>query len=414
MTSEAPPASHPGPTAASLRRLPRNVWAVTATSFLTDASTETITGLLPFYLAQTLGATPTAIGLVEGVADATASLVKLGSGWLSDRWRRRKPLAVLGYSLSTGSKALLLGAATWTSVLAARFLERGGKGIRTAPRDALLADSVTAETRGIAFGLHRAGDTAGAVVGLVLALAIVLTMQAAGATLSRLTFQTAVAVSLIPAVLAVVVLWAFAREVRPSPASAGIASPSLRSIASDRRFRWFLAAVTIFALGNSSDAFLLLRSGTLGFTIAQSLVLLIVLNVVHAVLAAPLGALSDRIGRRPVLLAGWALYGMVYLGLAAAQASWQVWLVVAGYGVYYAAAEGIAKAFVADLMPSAARGRAYGLYHGLIGLAALPASLMAGFAWEAFGPGGPFLLGAVLAAIAAAILATVPGAPPRS
>lgn len=410
MTSDTPSEVDRRSTPRLIRRIPRNVVAVTATSFLTDASTETITGLLPFFLAQTLGATPTAIGLVEGVADATASLVKLGSGWLSDRWRRRKPLAVFGYALSTGSKALLLAAAAWTSVLAARFLERGGKGIRTAPRDALLADSVTPETRGVAFGLHRAGDTAGAVVGLMSALAIVLTMEASGAPLSRMTFQTAVAVSLIPATLAVVVLWGFAREVRPSVVRAGDPSPSLRSIASDRRFRWFLVAVAVFSLGNSSDAFILLRSGTLGFTIPGSLVLLIVLNVVHAALAAPIGALSDRVGRRPVLLAGWALYGMVYLGLAVARAPWQVWLIVAGYGVYYAAAEGIAKAFVADLMPSASRGRAYGLYHGLIGLAALPASLVAGFAWERIGPGGPFLLGAGLAAIAGAILAMLPDA----
>lgn len=389
------------------------MWAVTTTSLLTDASTEAITGLLPFYLAQTLGASPTAIGLVEGVADATASLVKLASGWLSDRWRIRKPLAVFGYGLSTGSKALLLAAVTWPGVLAARFVERGGKGIRTAPRDALIADSVTAETRGLSFGLHRAGDTAGAVLGLSLALAVVLALESAGATLSLPTFQMAVIVSLIPATLAVLVLWAFAREVRPAATGVDAVVLSLRSIPSDRRFRWFLAAVMLFALGNSSDAFLLLRTGTLGFTIPQSLGLLIALNVVHALLAAPLGALSDRVGRRPVLLAGWGLYAIVYVGLGLANAPWQVWAIILGYGAYYAATEGVAKAFVADLIPSDRRGRAYGVYHGSIGLAALPASLIAGFLWQAVGPAGPFLAGGALALLAALILWRLPSADSR-
>lgn len=407
--TQAPPSEGRSDSRPSLlRKLPRNVWAVTTTSLLTDASTETITGLLPFYLAQTLGASPAAIGLVEGVADATASLVKLASGWLSDRWRRRKPLAVFGYGLSTGAKALLLAAGTWPAVLAARFLERGGKGIRTAPRDALLADSVTAETRGLSFGLHRAGDTAGAVIGLSLALGVVLVLGSAGAPLSLPTFQTAVVVSLIPATLAVLVLWAFAREIRPSESSAEAGPVSIQSILTDRRFRWFLAAVTLFALGNSSDAFLLLRTGTLGFTIPQSLALLIALNVVHALLAAPLGALSDRIGRRPVLLGGWGLYAVVYLGLAAARAPWQVWVVIFGYGAYYAATEGVAKAFVADLVPSEGRGRAYGAYHGLIGIAALPASLVAGIVWQGVGPAGPFLVGAFLALAAALVLWRLP------
>lgn len=386
------------------------MWAVTTTSLLTDASTETITGLLPFYLAQTLGASPAAIGLVEGVADATASLVKLASGWLSDRWRRRKPLAVFGYGLSTGAKALLLSAATWPGVLAARFLERGGKGIRTAPRDALLADSVTAETRGLSFGLHRAGDTAGAVIGLSLALAVVLALESAGAPLGLPTFQTAVVVSLVPATLAVLVLWAFAREIRPTDTRGEADRLSLRSILADRRFRWFLGAVTLFALGNSSDAFLLLRTGTLGFTIPQSLVLLIVLNIVHAGLAVPLGALSDRVGRRPVLLGGWGLYAVVYLGLAVAKAPWQVWVIILCYGAYYAATEGVAKAFVADLVASQGRGRAYGAYHGLIGLAALPASLVAGFLWQWIGPAGPFLVGGALALAAALVLWRLPSA----
>jgi MFS family permease len=390
-----------------VRDLPRNVWAVTATSFLTDASTETITGLLPFYLAETLGASPAAIGLIEGIAEATASLVKLASGWLSDRLGRRKPLAVFGYALSTGSKAMLLAAVTWPAVLVARFLERGGKGIRTAPRDALLADSIQPESRGVAFGLHRAGDTAGAVVGLSVALIVVVTLEAAGAPLALPTFRAAVLISLIPAAAAVLILAAFAREVRSTSAPRGQAS-SIREVLAEPRFRGFLLAVLFFSLGNSSDAFLLLRAGSLGLDIPRALLMMIVLNIVYAAFATPVGSLSDRVGRKTVLIAGWGLYAAVYLLLGLADAGWQVWPIVVAYGLYYAATEGVGKAFIADLVPSERRGRGYGAYHAAIGMAALPASLMGGLAWQAVGPSGPFLLGAVLAVVGLFLLWRVP------
>lgn len=392
------------------RRLPRNVWAVTLTSFLTDASTETLTGLLPFFLAGTLGAPPAAIGLIEGVADATASLVKLMSGRLSDLWRRRKPLAVAGYGLSTAAKALLLGARSWPGVLAIRFLERSGKGLRTAPRDALLADSTGSDNRGFSFGLHRAGDTAGAVVGLGLALAVTLALGP-GQTLPEASFRLAIALSLVPATLAVLVLWALAREIRPTQAVPGPRS-ALGPIPADRTFRWFLLAALVFALGNSSDAFLLLRAQTLGLTIPQAIGALIVLNLVYAGLATSAGSLSDRLGRKAVLLGGWAIYAAAYLGLAQARQAWQLWPLIAVYGAYYAASEGVAKALVADLVPSGERGTAFGAYHAAVGLAALPASLAAGLAWQAFGPGAPFLLGAVLAGLAGVLLWRLP-APAR-
>ena len=391
------------PSPASLRRLSGNVWVVSATSLLTDASTETLTGLLPFYLTLALGAPPAVVGLIEGLGEATASLVKLASGWASDRWRRRKPLAVFGYGLSTAAKATLLAATTWPLVLVARFLERAGKGIRTAPRDALLADSATAGARGLAFGVHRAADTAGAVIGTSAALLLVL--AAGGQTVSIETFRMAVLISLVPAVAAVVLLAWRAREIRPAAVHPGAAAPNpIRQ----RRFRWFLAAVALFTIGNSTDAFLLLRARNLGMPIAGALGLLIVLNLVHALLAAPVGALSDRWGRKRVLLLGWGIYAAVYLSLAVTSSAWQLWVIIGVYGVYYAATESVGKALVGDMVPSPARGTAYGQYHAAIGLMALPASLLAGIAWQAIGPGAPFLLGAVLAGAAAVILWKMP------
>lgn len=385
-------------------RLPRNVWVVSATSLLTDASTETLTGLLPFYLTLALGAPPAAVGLIEGVGEATASLVKLASGWASDRWRRRKPLAVLGYGLSTAAKATLLAATTWPLVLVARLLERAGKGIRTAARDALLADSVPARSRGLGFGLHRAADTAGAVIGTTVALLLV--VAGGGSTVSVETFRVAVLISLVPAAAGVILLAWKAREIRPaSPAQRGSAAPNPLRL---RRFRWFLAAVVVFTLGNSSDAFVLLRAQSLGLPIAAAIGLLIVVNVVHALLAAPLGALSDRCGRKRVLLIGWGLYALVYLSLAVTSDGWQLWAILAVYGAYYAATESVGKALVGDMVASPSRGTAYGQYHAAIGLMALPASLLAGVTWQLIGPGAPFALGAILAGAAGLILWRMP------
>ena len=398
-------------TVESERSLPRNVWVLTVVSFLTDVSSEMIVHLLPIFLASVLGVGTAVIGLIEGVADTTTSLLKVASGWLSDRIRRRKALAVGGYGLSTLAKPFLYFASSWAWVLGVRVAERLGKGIRTAPRDALIAGSVDPARRGWAFGWHRAGDTGGAVVGIGLAIALV-TSGDAGGDLGRQAFQRVVLVSLIPAVMAVVLLAVAAREVAP-PATAGASRRALQPGLA-RGFRTYLAVVVVFTLGNSSDAFLILRARSVGLSVTGVLGMMLVFNLVYALLAGPAGALSDRIGRRRLLTAGWSVYALVYLGFAWMNAGWHAWVLMAVYGVYYALTEGVGRAFVADLVRAEAHGTAFGAYHAAIGLAALPASLVAGIlwqgvgAWPGFGPAAPFFVGGVLALAAILLLTRLP------
>jgi MFS family permease len=382
------------------RSLPRNVWVLTAGSFLTDISSEMIVNLIPLFLANVLGVGTAVIGLIEGVAETTASLVKLYSGALSDKLGKRKLLVVTGYGLSTFAKPFLYFANSWGWVLGVRFADRAGKGIRTAPRDALVADSINEKQRGLAFGVHRAGDTAGAFVGLAAAMVIVWMNQGAAADLTRVTFQRAVLISFIPALLAVIVLAVGVREI---PGKGTGKAPVLSLEGLDARFKYFLLIIILFTLGNSSDAFIILRSQERGLDVFQVMGMVLTFNFVYAVLSGPLGALSDKIGRRKLIIAGWAAYGLVYLGLALSKNGGQVWALFALYGVYYAATEGAAKALVADLVPTEKRGTAYGLYNAAIGLVALPASLIAGLLWQGLGPwtgfgaSAPFYFGAALA-----------------
>lgn len=390
-----------------VRSLPRNVWVVTLTSFLTDISSEMVFNLLPLFLAGSLGVRTNVIGVIEGVADTTASLLKVFSGWWSDRLGSRKWLAVAGYALSTLSKPFLYGATAWSSVLAVRFADRVGKGIRTAPRDALVASTVDEHQRGLAFGLHRAGDTAGAALGLVFALIVVLAAQGEQVTLARDTFQIAVLLSVIPAALAVLVLALGAHEVPVKEKRAPVRL-TLRGL--DRRFRLFLLVILVFTLGNSADAFLILRANGLGLSVAGVMGLLIVFNVIYALVSEPAGALSDRVGRQRLLLSGWLLYAAVYLGFALVNAAWQVWVFYSLYGVYYGLTYGVSKALIADLVPRPQLGTAYGVYDAAVGLMALPASLIAGVlwqgvgGWDGLGASAPFAFGALMALLATALL----------
>jgi len=394
----------------ALLTLPRNVWVVTITSFLTDVSSEMVLNLLPLFLANVLGIRTGLIGLIEGLAETTASLLKLYSGWLSDRWGRRKWLTVAGYSLSTLAKPFLYLATSWAGVLAVRLADRVGKGIRTAPRDALIADSIDDRQRGLAFGLHRAGDTAGAALGLLVALAIVWLAQGNNALLARPTFQWVVLISVVPAVLAVLVLAAGAREV-PLSSAPDREPPQLWLGGFNTRFKGFLLIIFLFTLGNSSDAFIILRAQERGLNVVKVLGMLVTFNLIYALVSGPAGAWSDRVDRRRVMAAGWFTYSLIYLGLALAVTGWQVWLLFGLYGLYYGLTEGTARALVADLVQPEQRGTAYGLFNGVVGLTVLPASLIAGVLWQGlghwsgFGPAAPFLFGAALALLALLLLA---------
>ena len=400
------PSNSTGPMS-KLRNLHPNIWAVTATSFLTDISSEMIVYLIPLFLANILGVRTAVIGLIDGVAETTASLLKIYSGALSDKLGNRKWLAVIGYGLSTISKPFLYFANTWGWVLAVRFGDRAGKGIRTAPRDALVAASTDEKSRGLAFGLHRAGDTAGAFLGIGIAALIIWLTQTNESLLSVATFRTAVLVSILPAVLAVIVLALGAKEVTVAGKKSSKMRLSLKNM--DKRFKAFLLVMVLFTLGNSSDSFIVLRAQERGLSVLQTMFMLMTFTAIYTVLSGPLGALSDKVGRRRLIIGGWLAYGLVYLGFAFSATGWHIWALFGLYGIYYAATEGTAKALVADLVPDSQRGTAYGLFNAAIGLTALPASVIAGLLWQGigswtgFGASAPFFFGAVMAILAGAL-----------
>ena len=395
---------------AGLRSLPRNVWAVSLTSFFMDISSEMVINILPLFLSNVLGVKTNVIGLIEGVAEATASLLKVFSGWLSDKLRARKWLAVTGYGLSALVKPFFYVANSWLVVASVRWADRVGKGIRTAPRDALVADSIDERHRGLAFGLHRAADTGGAMLGLIIALIVVWMAQRSNMVLGRATFQTIVLISLIPAFLAVLSLAIGARDV---PVKREREAPKVSFRGLGRRFAIFMVIVGIFDLGNSSDAFLILRANERGLNVVQVLGMLVTFNLVYTLLSTPAGSLSDRIGRRKLIIGGWLIYALIYFGFAVAGTGWHVWVLYAVYGAYYGLAYGTTKAMVADIVPAELRGTAYGTYNAVLGILDFPASLIAGllwsgmpsWGWNGFGPSAPFFFGGTLALAAAVLMA---------
>jgi MFS family permease len=369
-----------------------NVLALAAVSFLTDASSEIIAPLLPLFLVGTLGASVQMVGVIEGAAEAVAALLKVASGWWSDRVSRRKPLIVLGYGLASLVRPMVAIAQTGAHVLAIRLTDRVGKGLRGAPRDALLAASVPVEQRGRAFGFHRAADHAGAVVGPLIALACLQWL----AMPMRHVFWVAA----VPGALAVLVALVAVKEERPADLAAPIRGREAR-VALPTRFWAGIAPVMLFTLGNSTDAFLLLRASQLGVPTALIPLVWVALHVVKSASSTPGGALSDRIGRRPLIVAGWLLYAAVYAGFALAEAQWHAWALFAAYGAVFGLTEGSEKALVADLVAPAQRGTAFGWYHGLVGAAALPASVLFGYVWDRYSAGTAFAMGAGLAVGAA-------------
>lgn len=389
------------------KKLPRNVWIVSLTSFLTDVSSEMILNTLPLFLSNVLGVKTSIIGLIEGVAESTASLLKIFSGWISDRLRMRKWLTVAGYGVSALAKPFFYFAHSWGVVAGARWSDRLGKGIRTAPRDALVADSVSAGQRGYAFGLHRAADTAGAFLGLVIALLVIRFAQSDSAELNAHTFRVLVLISLVPAFLGVIVLAVGARDVPPH----GSAPPPRFGLASlGRDFVRLIVIVGIFELGNSSDAFLVLRAQKMGLSVGGILLLLIAFNLVYTLVSIPAGRLSDRLGRKSVIAVGWLLYAVVYLGFALSDSVRSAAVFYILYGIYYGLSYGTTKALVADIVPAPVRGMAYGTYNAVLGVFSLPASVIAGVlwggigSWSGFGPRAPFFFGAAAALVALGLL----------
>jgi len=391
-----------------IRGLPRNVWAVSLTSFLMDISSEMVINILPLFLSNVLGVGTSIIGLIEGIAEATASLLKVFSGWLSDRLRARKWLAVGGYAISALAKPFFYFANSWTTVLAVRWSDRVGKGVRTAPRDALVADSIDESQRGLAFGFHRAADTGGAMLGLLIALGVVWAAQSSSVDLSRHTFQIVVLASLIPAVLAVISLALGAVDV---PIAETRGRPKITFKELGKPFLSFMIIVGLFDLGNSSDAFLVLRAQERGLNVVGVLGMLVTFNLVYTLVSTPAGSLSDRVGRQKVIVGGWLVYALIYFGFAVAGKGWHIWALYALYGVYYGLAYGTTKAMVADIVPAGLRGTAYGTYNAVLGLLDFPASVIAGLlwqgvgSWEGFGPSAPFFFGAILALAAAILMA---------
>jgi MFS family permease len=372
-------------------RLPRTVIALGAVSLLTDASSEMIYPLLPVFLSSVLGAGPLAIGAIEGAAESVASLLKLASGWWSDRLAHRKALVVVGYGIASAVRPLIGLAQNVGQVLAIRLTDRAGKGIRGAPRDALIADAVDASQRGRAYGFHRAMDHTGAVVGPLVAAALL--------KWGGLSLRTVFLIAAIPAALAMITLIFGVKESQRAVAKDG-KKPRLATEGLDRRFWFYLAVLLVFTLGNSTDALLILRATELGVSAAMVPLLWAVLHVVKAASSTPGGILSDRLGRRPLIIAGWLVYGTVYLGFAAASVTWHAWALFIAYGLYFGLTEGVEKALVADLVPATVRGAAFGWYNLTIGLAALPASLIFGGLWQVFGAPAAFLAGAGLALVA--------------
>ena len=370
----------------------KNVFILGLVSLFTDISSEMLYPVIPIFLTAVLGAPMYVVGLIEGIAEGTASILKVISGWYSDRTGKRKPFVIVGYSLSAISKPLMAFAYVWPLVLMARFLDRFGKGVRTSARDALIADSAPLAQRGKSFGLHRTMDTFGAVLGPIFAI-LILYMTADN---YRLLFMLA----FLPALVSILLIAFFVSERRQVPNT----KVSFKISQFGRDFKIFLLISVIFALGNSSDVFLILRATDVGFTVTAVLLCYIVYNITNAIVSYPAGTLSDKLGRRSLMFWGFLIFAAVYLGFAFMPANIYVWPLFAIYGVYAAFTEGVGKAYVVDLVPCEKRGTALGIYHTATGITIVFASIIAGLLWEFIGSSAPFVYGAATALLSAVLL----------
>jgi MFS family permease len=390
-------------------KLPGNVIWLSLAAMFNDMSGEIVGRALPLFLAGTLGISKSMIGLIEGFADTTSAIFKILSGWYSDKWGRRQRITAFGYSLTTISRPLLLLTTNWAVPFVSRFFDRAGKGIRTSPRDALIADSVSPEMRGRAFGLHRALDPLGAVFGSIGAALLLWSFSGAaslfdsGVTIGDEVFRWIIIIGSVPTVIsALIVIFIVKDVVRPEAVNK--APSKLLHAGIDKRFNKYLLYTIVFMLAASSDAFLLLRAQSLGVSAAEIFLMIAALNLITTLSAYPAGILSDKLGRKNVVVAGWIYYAIMYACFAFATEGWHMWLLFSAYGLFYGLTEGVEKAYVADLVLPDKRGAAYGLYNGAVGIMLLPASLIAGILWQQFGPQAPFIFGAIVAAIGALLL----------
>lgn len=380
-----------------LANIPRNIWILGFVSLLTDVGTKMIDSILPLFLVSTLGANLVSVGLIEGIAESTAAVLKVFSGVLSDYWGKRKQLAVFGYGLSAAIKPLFALATSPAWVLAARFGDRVGKGIRVAPRDALVADVTDKSKLGAAYGLRQSLDTIGAFFGPIIAFVLML--------ISGRNFQLVFWVALIPSILAVILLAAFIKE--PNTKSKQIQKNLIRwhALKNLGKEYWILVTVAlVFNLGNSSDAFLLLQAQQVGVSPTFIPLTIVVMNLMYFLSAYPIGLLSDSMGRLGLLVGGFVLYALTYLGFAFTAAVWQIWLLFALYGLYQGMSKGILSALVAEKVPANLRGTAFGFMNLATGVALLIASILAGSLWELISPTATFITGSFFAAIAIIVL----------
>ena len=390
------------------RSLSGNVFSLSLVSLLNDTSSEIIYPLLPTFLALTLGASPLAIGIIEGFAESVASILKLFSGYFSDRFKKRKVLVFIGYALASVTRPFLSFVGSWQQVLAVRVTDRVGKGIRGTPRDALLADSVPPEKRGLAFGFNRAADHLGAVIGPVCAFILLRFLASDPQNPTAHDYRQVFLFASIPVILGLFVIIFLVKEEKHPPNEHASLTPIKLSLSEfDSNFKRYLMVVALFTLSNSTDAFLLLRAVQSGIAPTVLPLLWMVLHISKVVFSLIGGDLSDRIGRKTLIFSGWIVYALVYAAFGFMTAPWQAWALFIVYGIYFGLTEGVEKALVADLVAPEKRGTAYGFYNLAFSVTVLPASLLFGLGYETLGAPVTFLISATVSGCAALLLLTV-------
>lgn len=368
-------------------------------SFFTDISTEMVYPLIPLYLTMGFGATPALVGVIEGIAESVASLLKVFSGYLTDRFQKKKAIAFFGYATGLLYKLALLFAGSWAGILAARVIDRTGKGVRTAPRDVLVSDSADKDNMGKAFGLHKALDMAGSAIGILITFFLLRNMG------EGFDYKRMFVLSVIPAVLGLCMFFFIKQKKQPYTAAAVTREPFWKNIRKiDGQLRLYLVVVFLFTLGNSSNTFILLKAKSNGFNTVSVILLYFIYNITASALSMPFGKLSDRIGRKRLLIPGYLAFTLCYLGFAFASGQWMMVAIFVVYGAYTAMIAGVERAFVAEISPPELKGTMLGLQSTVAGVALLPASLIAGLLWDAFGAVAPFVYGAGLSFAAALIL----------